>query len=335
MRCLTLAEELVKRRHEVHLMTAPITIPWLSAAVVESGLTVHECVADELPYEAIMALAADWLIVDSYRIAAEEVSRINTELQVLAIIDGDARSIDATLYLDQNLGSERLPKPPNTADRYLCGSDYSLVRRAVLSARRDSPWNWQGDIPSVLCFMGGTDPTGNVVEAVRSLSQLSEPIALTVIAPEIYHERLELVGATMPGIQVIPPTPDLPMLLSQADVVVSAAGTSAWDICTLGVPAVLVAVVENQRDSLRGILDRDLALGIDLISEGNGALKRIGPSVSALLGDASLRERLSRSSLATFDGRGATRVVVALEERVSSRVDEANYATTSDDCETS
>ena len=327
MRCLTLAEELVMRGHEVHLLTAPITIPWLSATVVESGLTIHECLADEIPYEAVMALDADWLVVDSYRIPAEEVSRINTKLRVLAIIDGDDRSIGATLYLDQNLGSERIPRSPNKAGRYLCGSDYSLVRRAVLSARRDSPWNWQGDVPSVLCFMGGTDPTGNVIGAVRSLSQLHEPITLTVVAPEIYHESLHRAGVAIPRMRVLSPTPDLPMLLSRTDVVVSAAGTSAWDICTLGVPAVLVAVVENQRDSLREILGRGLALGIDLVSEGDGALERIGPSVSALLRDAPLREQLSRSSLAAFDGCGVTRVVVALEEHISSRVDEANYAT--------
>ncbi len=324
MRCLTLAEELVMRGHEVHLLTAPIAIPWLNAIVVESGLIVHECVANELPYETVMALDADWLVVDSYRIQAEEISRVGAKLRVLAIIDGDDRAIDATLYLDQNLGSERIPRGLNTADRYLCGADYALVRHAVLSARREFPWELLGDKPNVLCFMGGTDPTGSVVGAVRSLSQVGDPIALTVVAPETYHESLHRAGVAIPRMRVLSPTPDLPMLLSRADVVVSAAGTSAWDICTLGVPAVLVAVVDNQRDSLREIIGRGLALGIDLIGEGDGALERTGPSVSALLRDAPLREQLSRSSLATFDGRGVTRVVVALEEHISSRVDEAN-----------
>lgn len=327
MRCLTLAEELVKRGHEVHLMTAPIAIPWLKATVVESGIAVHDCVADELPYEAVMALDADWLVVDSYRIPSEKISRVNTELRVLAIIDGDDRSIGATLYLDQNLGSERTARKPDQADRYLCGSDYTLVRRAVLSARRDKPWRLLGDEPNVLCFMGGTDPTGSVVGVVRSLTNVAYPMTLTVVTPQAYHEALHRVGAGMPRLQILPPTPDLPTLLSRADVVVSAAGTSAWDICTLGVPAVLVAVVENQRASLHEVLDRGLALGIDMVGEGDGDLEQTGSSVSALLGDPALRERLSRSSLATFDGRGAGRVVVILEGHISSRVDEANYAT--------
>jgi|GEM_PF-841522 len=326
MRCLTLAEELVNRGHEVHLMVAPIPVPWLRASVLDSGLTIHECAADEIPDDAIRALDTDWLIVDSYRIPAKAISRINAEVRVLAIIDGDDRSIDATLYLDQNLGSERISRPLDRTDRYLCGSDYALVRHAVRSARQDLPWQLPNDEPNVLCFMGGTDPTGSVIGAVRSLSRAAGDIALTVVAPEIYHERLRLEGAAAPGMKILPPTRELPMLMSQAEVIVSAAGTSAWDICTLGVPAVLVAVVENQRVSLREILNRRLALGIDLTREGGAAIEQTGLLVTRLIESPALREQLSRASRAAFDGRGCERVVSALEQRTPSRVDEANSA---------
>jgi len=174
------------------------------------------------------------------------------------------------------------------------------------------PWNWKHTIPSTLCFMGGTDPSGRVIAVAEALSKISDMISLTIVAPEQHHERL--MGLGMPMLQVVPPTPDLPVLLSQSDLVISAAGTSAWDICTLGIPAVFVAVVDNQIASLRGIIERDLALGVDLISEGDEALGTIGTAVSVMFADTVLRERLSRSSLATFDGHGATRVVIALEE---------------------
>jgi len=282
-------------------------LAWLRAAVEASGMRVIPAAADSLDLDELLALEPDRVVVDSYRIDAAAITELNEALPVLAIIDGDDRGMRATWFLDQNLGADDAwPHVP----RFLAGATFALVRRAVLSARRPEPWRIVGDPPRILSFMGGTDPTGSSARVAASLAALARPLDLTVIAPVDDHAAV--AAAAPAGTTVIAPTPDLPALLAAADLVVSAAGTSAWDVCTLGTPAVLVGVVDNQSASLAAATRAGLVLGVDAAIEGPDAVAGVGALVARLLDDETLRRELSTASRALFDGQGAERVVDAI-----------------------
>ena len=53
-------------------------------------------------------------------------------------------------------------------------------------------------------------------------------------------------GAAGQSITLVPPVADLPRLIVEADLVISAAGTSTWDLLCLGAPPALLWVVDNQ-----------------------------------------------------------------------------------------
>lgn len=314
MRCLTLAEELLRRGHEVHFVTQPIPIPWLNRVVAGSGVIVHVAESRAVSVEQISGLQPDWLVVDSYEIPSADISSANEVIRVLAIVDGDDRGIDATLYLDQNLGAEE--RLTSRDERFLCGSRFALVRQAIVRARRNEPWNVETP-KKVVCFMGGTDPFGGIVSVAGSIAHLERDIDLTVVAPDHLHSAVRSAVSQTTRLTLLPLTPSLPSLLAGADIVVSAAGTSAWDICTLGIPAVLVAVVENQRTSFRAATSRGVAIGVNAIDKGTAALSNVGPMVEALLDDRELRRRVSDAALETFDGEGAGRVAARLESRIN------------------
>lgn len=309
MRCLTLAEELMLRGHRVIFVTGGLATGWLKQTVDASGVEVHSCELDAMQLAQIADLRPDWVVVDSYRIPAGAISALNADVPVLAIVDGDDRGIEASLYLDQNLGAEKLTR--SHGQRFLSGATYALVRRAVLSERRRDPAGLSG-LPRLLSFMGGTDPTGASLEIARALAHRPEHFELTMLAPVSQHAELHATLADRPDVTVLAPTPRLPELLGEADVVVSAAGTSAWDVCALGIPALLIAVVENQRASLHEAVHRELVLGIDATSDRQGLELKSGDMVAKLLGDAVLRQSLSHACLRAFDGRGAGRVADAM-----------------------
>lgn len=313
MRCLTLAEELMTRGHEVHLFTGAVSIDWLRDAIEASGVITHQCIADDVPLAAILNLVPDWLVVDSYRIDAGAISAANRSVPVLAIIDGDDRTIEATLFLDQNLGAETLYQDRESSHRYLAGSHFALVRNAILAARRDEPFKLGQGEPRLVCFMGGSDPSGSIVDVVRSLDEISPSVRLTIVAPVRLHDSIRGVLSYPSRAEILALTTELPLLLADAEVVISAAGTSAWDVCTLGIPAVLIAVAENQQLSLHEAVSRGLALGVDVVAGGDDAVDSVGEFVSSLLRDDSLRVRLSMASRAAFDGRGSHRVVARME----------------------
>ena len=312
MRCLTLAEALVARGHIVHLAVTMEGIPWLTAAVAATGLPLLEVAPNELSADAVLSVDPDWVVVDSYELPAEEISSLNLRVPVLAIVDGELRSIVASLYLEQNLGSDELDLAIPSGGRLLAGGKYALIRDAVLRERRPDPWALSGT-PRVVAVLGGTDPLGMIVPVATQLASLSVPTELTLVAAAEWHEEVARVMAARPDARIVPPSSGVASLLGAADVVVSAAGTSAWEICTLGLPSVLIAVVDNQTGSLHRMTAEGLVLGIDLTVDGQPGIEHLGGMIELLCTDESTRRSLSRRATALFDGLGKGRVVEAME----------------------
>lgn len=316
MRCLTLAEGLIARGHSVEFMGSMGSVGWLAGVVETSGLPIHECEPHTLGTTRILSNEPDWVVVDSYQIEPGAISQLNKHVRCLAIVDGDTRSIDADLYLDQNLGADQQSWPKDVHERLLAGPKYSLVRDSVLQHRRNDAWDIPARTPRVTAFMGGTDPLGSIVHVAQSLIQAHLEVDLTLICDPSLIAQMEGVAASKPWIRVLPPTGDLPQLLGTSDIVVSAAGTSAWDICTMGKPAVLISTASNQRNSLRHALANGLVLGIDAVEAHPEAISGVSTLLSRLLADQDLRKNLTLRCQQLFDGQGKYRVSREMERRI-------------------
>jgi spore coat polysaccharide biosynthesis predicted glycosyltransferase SpsG len=234
---------------------------------------------------------------------------------VLLLADGDARGATATRYLDQNLGAPLLAGIPPT--RQLNGAGYALVRRAIRDRAPSDPAALRSDPPEVVVVLGGTDPDDRTVEVAEACARLAGRAAFTFVAPPRQQAALTAIGVGAPAWRVLAQTPALPELLGGADVVVSAGGTSAWDVAALGIPAVLLAVVPNQQASLAAVNEEGIALGFDLVA-GAGDLAAVATAVESLLDDVALRRRLAEAARRAVDGRGGERVALALERAVEA-----------------
>nr|WP_279587853.1 glycosyltransferase [Microbacterium ulmi] len=310
MRCLTIAEELHARGHEVTLWGSLGGVPWLGERVTATG--VRHLASEPFSLDVdVIAAEADVVVVDSYTIDPAEIGRLDALAPVLAVIDGDDRRIRASAYLDQNLHAEALPYPSHVSDRLYAGSRYALVRRELSELHRVSAWPLP-DEPRVLCVLGGSDPLRSMPRVAAALCTLPEEVRLTLVtAPESLQDVRELV-AGRGGVKVVPPTSHIAGLLAESDLVVSAAGTTAWDVCTIGMPAVFIAVVDNQRAGLRAILDAGVALGLDATHDV-ACIDTVGQLVAMLIDDEDLRNEQSARCRELFDGRGPERVADALE----------------------
>jgi UDP-N-acetylglucosamine:LPS N-acetylglucosamine transferase len=138
-------------------------------------------------------------------------------------------------------------------------------------------------------------------------------IDLTVITrPELIEETESLGGGPGQVVRAIAPTPELPALARQADLVVAAAGSMSWELLAVGAASALMPIVGNQERNHA----RLVRLGAVHPLVGRDAfLARPDATAADILGlldrpaDLStLRER----ALAAVDGRGAERVARAV-----------------------
>jgi len=313
MRCLTLAESLLASGHDVRLLGSIESVPWLERRVEGAGLDVVACAPDSLDTAVVRSTAPDWLVIDSYSISAAQISEVNEGLRCLAIIDGDDRGIDASLYLDQNLGAETKRWREPVLSRLLGGSSYCLIRDAVLHYSRVHRTEVTHTPPHVVAFMGGSDPLGLMLEAVDCLIRADLGIRLTAVCGPSTWAPVTERAKSHSWIDVIGPTDSLPELLGSADAVVSASGTSVWELCTLAVPSVVVAVVDNQRMAVTSVNETGVAIGVDATRGSPHVWDDVGAAVGRVLADETLRRSLIDRCRKNFDGKGKRRVVRAME----------------------
>ena len=105
-------------------------------------------------------------------------------------------------------------------------------------------------------------------------------------------------------------------LISWADLAISAAGTTCWEYCALGLPAVLVTVAENQIANAEALHASGAAR---LVAGGpRFALGEMTQAIALLANSPSERQSLSQTARALVDGGGAARTVsVLLAEGIS------------------
>lgn len=314
MRCLALAEELIDRGAGVVLVADLAEVPWAEQQVRRRGISVRPTAPGETVVDAVAAVAPRAVVVDSYLLDDETYAALHASWPLLAVVDGDPRGRVADLYLDQNLGSEDLVWPLPDGARHLGGLTYAQQRRDIVRHRPAAPKTTEHDPLAVLAFFGGTDAFGVAPQVARLVAATGVPCDLTVIAatPELAERIREVVPAPGQSVQVLGPTDRLPELVAEADVVLSATGTSAWELFCLGAAVGFVCVADNQAAAYAQVDKDGLAVGAGTLAELSESTDVVTSRLHALLSDRELRERLRRACWSKVDGLGAARVADAL-----------------------
>ncbi len=317
VRCVALAEELTARGADVHFLSDLGGVSWAEAQLEQRGLPWHPAPFDEVGLvAAVRRLGLDALVVDSYVLPPQHTVAVRAAgIPVLAIVDGETRGQSADIYVDQNLDTALAVD----AGLRLTGLDYALLRSAVRQLRPvTAPVHQTLRTPKVVAFFGGTDAYRAAPQVARLLADAGVPFDATVVAADD-GLRAELL-AVEPGpgqrFEIIAPTDHLPKLLAGADLVVSASGTSTWELLCLGRAAALVWVVDNQ---ILGY-DRAIARGY---AAGLGRLGAFDDNATGLLRDLltdpARRTALAAAGWSAVDGRGVERVADALLSAATSR----------------
>lgn len=259
----------------------------------------------------------DWMIVDHYALDARWEARVRVACdQVMAIDDLADRNHDCDLLLDANLGRNQgdyIGRVPS-ACKVLTGAKYALLRpefaalRAYSLERRAS-----AQLRHLLISMGGIDKnnaTGAVLDALRDCP-LHADCRITVVmgqyAPwleEVKSQALQLPWPTTVRVNVA----DMAQLMADSDLAIGAAGTTAWERCSIGLPTLAVVLAGNQREGAKALE----AAGAVLLLEDHGAIAHGLKAKLSLLALPDRLERMQTACLSITDGSGTQRIVSEL-----------------------
>jgi spore coat polysaccharide biosynthesis predicted glycosyltransferase SpsG len=316
MRCVALAEELAGRGLTVRFVADVASVTFVQRNLESRGFTWVPPPEDVPGYLQLFDdVDPRYVVIDSYVLPAELYAASAAGRRTLALVDGDPGARIAHLYIDQNLGAEddQWDLPPGS--RRLAGLQFALLRDDVVSLRPRHPRQRAGPGPSrVLAVFGGTDAFGAGPVAAQLLAATGHPLVLTLVAgnADVERQTAGLQMAAHQHLEIVAPTDRLAALAVDSDLVVSAAGTSSWELLCLGAACAMVCVAENQHVSY----DRMVAAGAVV---GLGSLDRLrhdhadaARAVARVLEEPEELRRLSARAQRMVDGRGKERVVDAL-----------------------
>ncbi len=321
MRCLALAQGWKDSGGSAAFLLAE-SLPAVEERLAEEGietLRLGAAVGSDEDARRTGQVAAQrgaaWVIVDGYRFGAGYLKALKaSSRRILAFDDyGHAGHYGTDLVLNQNASaSPELYADREPATRLLLGPRYALLQRDF-RARPRVTRTIAPRAQKILVTLGGVDAANVTRTVLRALAAVPVPDAdVRVVVGSANPNRKDLEAAASAGRRItLQRDPrSLAELMAWADLALTGAGTTTYEVAYMGVPSLLIVVAENQRLAAKALeaagVAKDLGWHADL------TVPRLAEAIAGLAMDAATRERMSRNGRDLVDGQGVSRVVTNL-----------------------
>jgi len=253
----------------------------------------------------------DLLVVDHYALDINWETRVSQYANRIMVIDDLAnRKHKCDLLLDQNF-YEDMHERYNTLIPEHCikltGPQYVLLRAEFAKMRR-CLGEKSGFLNRILVFFGGSDPSNEsvkVLKAILSLNKHNLTVDVIIGKNNKFNEEIELLVAGNPQISCYIWTNDMARLMREADLFIGAAGTSTWERCCLGLPALIVTIAENQVLATRALAENGMVWYLG--KNTNVKEKDIKDALQQCLDSPAILQGMAKKSLELVDGMGVER----------------------------
>lgn len=333
MRCLALADCLKRSGARITFVSRRLP-DHLRAMLAEKG---HECLllssepraeaVDELAHSAwlgtsqrtdalqtLQALAGrhwDWLVVDHYALDGRWESALRQAGgRVLVIDDLADRNHDCEFLLDQNLHADMDAryegKVPGRC-QLLLGPSYALLREEF-SRLRAAPRARDGSVKRILVLMGGVDADNQTEKALHAIAGLPGRTFHVDVVIGLEHTAREAIEAACArsGYRLHVQIRNVAELMAAADLAIGAAGSSSWERCCLGLPAICMTHAANQEALAQGLEARGAIVNLGRAAQVSAA--DLSSMLSSLIVRPEQLRSLSEAAARLVDGAGAGRV---------------------------
>lgn len=337
MRCLTLADALREKGHQVLFICRKYSGNLIDH-ILKKNFPVKELFFDDVELydtqeysnhydrwlwvspqqdadETILILKSapvDWLIVDHYSLGFDWEKQLRTAVNQIMVIDDLAnRKHDCDILLDQNLQI----KPnryknlvPETCE-LLLGAEFVLLRSEFFKFREQCIRKKIKHLNHILVFMGGSDFNNITEKALNAIlqSKFYGKVSVVFGKNSCYANYLEKLFSACAFISFYKNIQNISELIIQADLCIGAAGTASWERCYLGLPSIVIAVAENQMCTAQAL--ESLGAARYLGNAEEISVNMITAAINDFIIDPAQLEKIAVVAREQVDGFGKTRIL--------------------------
>jgi spore coat polysaccharide biosynthesis predicted glycosyltransferase SpsG len=239
---------------------------------------------------------ADMAIVDSYRLTAPLARAVADRFEAVVFVD-DLQAVTYPAATVVHPALDPAPAAPDAAE-WLVGPRWQPLRPAFWTLPSRPPA--RDTIGRVLVTLGGGDTPGLGAEVAGAVRRLLPETRIDLVAG---HAEVEAAAdvTVHRGLSA----EAMADLMLRADLAVSAAGTTVFELARCGTPTLMIGIADNQRPNLRYWPDAGGFVSLGRPDAGLGA--RLEAGVAAL-GSPQVRAAVSARAGALVDGQGVMRL---------------------------
>ncbi len=296
-------DEINRAGFQVLLLGGPVS------ANPDNPFEINQEADAQMVLDALAGTTVEWVVVDHYGLDNNWEIKLAKELgnpQLLVIDDLADRKHASDILLDM-APARRTADYENLVPAeaiMLLGLEFALLRAefGVLRARSGKPGNRCGSPVEILATFGGGDNAEAVAMAVEAFEQfqMSVQASLTLVG-KLGKDHAK--NCNLPNITFVEHEPDMASRMRQSDMIISAAGGTSWERCSLGIPGVVLCLAENQRENFAAIDEAGAGLCV------NNNTGEILTAMKRLQNEPELYADIACRAWELCDAKGVDRVV--------------------------
>ncbi|MDA9282316.1 UDP-2,4-diacetamido-2,4,6-trideoxy-beta-L-altropyranose hydrolase [Pseudomonadales bacterium] len=250
------------RGFEVVVLGGASTGPKSATSTDWLGVSQQDDADDTI--ESLRGRLIDIFLVDHYSLDTDWETLIKPHVGSIVVIDDLAnRDHNCDFLIDQNFRNDNSScyeaLVPDTCKTML-GLRYAILAPEYRDFRKTmSPRS--GTIDKVLVYFGGTDWQNMTIRALKVLSQDEfRFLEVEVVVGSNYPflSDLQELIAKRPKTNLHQSLPNLANLMSVADLAIGAGGTTMWERMSMGLPALVISLADNQLPACESLQKENL-----------------------------------------------------------------------------
>jgi len=256
------------------------------------------------------------VVTDSYDINADYLKRLKAVGPwVLSFDDEGKESFPTDWVLNQNLGAEDIEYPEDSSAELLAGARFTLFRSEFSGSGGRNTGHRDGR--KVLMSMGGADSKKQTIKVMNAFKLLQGKLTVTVILGPCFadpEDVFAIADQINHDVRVLQNVDNMAALMKEHSLAITAAGVTAYEAATSGLPTLLIVLAENQLKSAAALARAGCADSLGFYS--NVSSESIAHGIENLLRDRQKLEDMSSKGQRLFDGKGGDRVIQRLVQKM-------------------
>ena len=249
------------------------------------------------------------LILDSYILSQEWENRVKPYVKRLIVIDDLMdRKHSCDLIIDQNLHTQMnslytKSVPKNCVK--LLGPDYAILRNQFIAQRKYAKIR-SLPIKNILVSFGGTDNENHTLHALTSLKKLNSDVNVNVVTgtANIGKKIIKNFCKKNFNYNYFEQVENMVKLMQVADLCIGSSGTTTWERCCVGLPAIAIVTSNDQKDIASAVSKNKCIINLGKIKKSDNVnYVRLMKNLKN-----SELQNMSRNCMKLVDGKGAARI---------------------------